>query len=67
MTDEGSPQMMPNEGENTSQPWDAAEVMRRRADTARAKRDDLIKQIREALSDDDVLAEFGIDLGEIEK
>jgi len=50
-----------------ARPWDAVEVMRRRAETARAQRDESIRKLRRSMTDHDVLAEFGIDLGEIEK
>lgn len=50
-----------------ARPWEAAEVMRLRAEKARAERDNSISQLRESMTDDDVLAEFGINLGEIEK
>ena len=47
--------------------WDAAEVMRLRAEEARTARDDAIGQLRAGMTDDEILDEFGIDLGEIEK
>ena len=47
--------------------WDAAEVMRLRAEETRTARDDAISQLRESMTDDEALEEFGIDLGEIEK
>ena len=47
--------------------WDAAEVMRLRAEEARTARDDAISQLRASMTDEEILDEFGIDLGEIEK
>ena len=47
--------------------WVAAEVMRLRAEEARTARDDAISQLRASMTDDQILDEFGIDLGEIEK
>lgn len=67
MSDEDGPPAAGAGDVTDARPWDAAEVMRRRAKEARADRDASISQLRESMSDDDVLAEFGIDLGEIEK
>ena len=47
--------------------WDGAEVMRLRAEEARTARDDAISQLRASMTDEEILDEFGIDLGEIEK
>ena len=47
--------------------WDAAEVMRLRAEETRTARDDAINQLRRSMTDDESLEEFGIDLGEVEK
>jgi hypothetical protein len=41
--------------------------MRLRAEEARTARDDAISQLRASMTDDEILDEFGIDLGEIEK
>ena len=47
--------------------WDAAEVMRRRAELARDQRDRSIAELRASISDEDVLEQLGIDLREIER
>lgn len=47
--------------------WDAAEVMRGRAAEARRARDQSIAELRSSKDDEQVLDEFGIDLGEIER
>lgn len=46
--------------------WDPRRVMRDRAETTRRKRDRAIADLRADMTDDEVLDEFGIDLGEIE-
>ena len=55
-----------NEGEFRIPDWDAEAVMRRRADDARKKRDAAIAELRESMTDEDALHEFGLDLGQIE-
>lgn len=67
MSDEDGVPPAEADDETGARTWDAAEVMRRRAEKARAERDDTIGQLRKSMTDDDVLAEFGIDLSEIEK
>ena len=47
--------------------WDAVEVMRLRAAEARTQRDASIGELRESMTDEEALDEFGIDLREIEK
>ncbi len=47
--------------------WDAAEVMRGRAAQARRARDQSIAELRSSKDDEQILDEFGIDLGEIER
>ena len=47
--------------------WDPRQVMRDRADATRRDRDSAIADLRADLSDEQVLEEFGIDLGEIER
>lgn len=67
MSDQDGPPAAEAGDVTDARPWDAAEVMPRRAEKARADRDASISQLRQSMTDDDVLAEFGIDLGEIEK
>lgn len=67
MSDEDGTPPAETDDETGARPWDAAEVMRRRAEKTRAERDGSIGELRQSMTDDDVLAEFGIDLGEIEK
>lgn len=47
--------------------WDAADVMRRRAELAREQRDRSIAELRESLTDEEALEQFGIDVREIER
>jgi hypothetical protein len=46
---------------------DAAEVLRVRATATRRQRDAAIAQLRETMTDEETLDNFGIDLPEIEK
>jgi len=55
------------EGDTAGTGWDAAEVMRRRADLAREQRDRSIAELRESITDEEALEQFGIDLDEIER
>lgn len=63
----------PGQGDATPEPphgaagWDPRQVMRDRATAARGQRDAAISDLRAEMSDDEVLEEFGIDLGEIER
>jgi hypothetical protein len=54
------------EGAPEIPPWDAAAIMRQRGEEARTERDDAIKQLRDSMSDEEILVEFGIDLGQID-
>lgn len=57
----------PSPGNSTnSAGWDALEVLKVRAAEARARRDAGIADLREVMSDDEVLDEFGIDLSRLE-
>ena len=47
--------------------WDAVEVLRGRAAESREERDEAIAQLRETMTDEEILDAFGIDLPEIEK
>ena len=47
--------------------WDAAEVLRGRAAESREERDEAIAQLRETMTDEEILDTFGIDLREIER
>jgi len=55
------------EGDSAGTGWDAAELMRRRADLAREQRDRSITELRESITDEEALEQFGIDLREIER
>ena len=46
---------------------DAAEVLRGRAAESRKERDEAIAQLRETMTDEEILDNFGIDLPEIER
>ena len=46
--------------------WDAVEVLRVRALDAAARRDTSIAELRQVMGDQEVLAEFGIDLSRLE-
>lgn len=54
-------------GDSTETEWDAAEVMGRRAVLAREQRDRSLAELREAITDEQALEQFGIDLREIER
>ena len=47
--------------------WDAVEVLRGRAAESREERDEAIAQLRETMTDEEILDTFGIDLPEIER
>lgn len=53
--------------ETAESTWDAAEVMRGRAAETRRTRDQSIAELRASKDDEQILDEFGIDLGEIER
>ena len=57
----------PAEPPTESSVWDPRQVMQDRATATRRHRDAAIADLRDEMSDDEVLAEFGIDLGEIER
>lgn len=63
MTDHDQPANPPS----GSVRWDPAEVLRLRAEQTRRERDDAIAGLRELMSDEQVLEEFGIDLGAVEQ
>lgn len=71
MTDTPSP--APDKQSTSSEPdpadliWDPRNVMRDRAKATRRQRDKAIADLRADMTDDEVLEEFGIDLGEIER
>lgn len=56
----------PNE-ETSERAWDAEELMRARAAERRRERDQSIAELRESMDDAQVLDQFGIDLGELER
>ena len=47
-------------------PWDADSITRRRAEASRAKRDAALQELRVAMSDEEILGEFGIDTSQFE-
>ncbi len=57
-----------DDGEAAAAPvWDAVEVMRTRAAATREERDAAIAELRDAMSDQQVLDKFGINLHQIEE
>ena len=46
--------------------WDAASVLRQRAEDARVERDASVADLRRSLPDKEILSEFGIDLSQLE-
>lgn len=46
--------------------WDADAIMRQRAAATRAERDAAIADLRDSMSDEEIRADFGIDLDQIE-
>ena len=50
----------------TSGGWDAIEVLQGRARAAAARRDASIAELRQVMDDQEILAEFGIDLSRLE-
>ncbi len=58
------PQDQPGPSDGAS---DAVEVLRGRAAETRLERDEAIAQFREAMTDEEILDTFGIDLPEIER
>ena len=50
----------------TSGGWDAVEVLQGRASDAAARRDASIAELRQVMEDQEILAEFGIDLSRLE-
>ena len=64
-SDQSSPtQDQPGPSDGAS---DAVKVLRGRAAETRAERDGAIAQLRETMTDEEILDTFGIDLPEIEK
>lgn len=60
----------PDSGEDAeaaSTRWDPVKVLRDRAERAHRDCQESISELRESMDDAEVLAEFGIDLSEIEK
>lgn len=53
--------------DSSNEVWNAEELMRTRAAQTRRERDQAIAEWRESTDDEQVLDEFGIDLGEIER
>lgn len=46
-------------------PWDAASITQQRAEGGRRARDAAIRDLRASMSDEQIVVEFGIDLGQI--
>jgi hypothetical protein len=65
MTDATEPDA---DGDETEAPvWDAVAVMRARAAATRQDRDAAIAELRDAMSDEQIRDEYGIDLNQIEE
>lgn len=47
-------------------PWDAVRITRRRAQDSRTQRDAALDDLRISSSREQILAEFGIDIGQLE-
>ncbi|QDP95279.1 hypothetical protein FOE78_04580 [Microlunatus elymi] len=45
--------------------WDPVKITERRAEEARTQRDAAIADLRDSMDDDEILNEFGLDLGQI--
>jgi hypothetical protein len=69
MSDDSTPDDPPPERPGAEPPqagWDPQQVVRDRAAATRKDRDQAIAELRESLDDEEILDEFGINLGEIE-
>ena len=64
MTNDGPPQGHDQDA-TTSADWDAVEVLQDRARAAAARRDASIAELRQVMDDQEILAEFGIDLSRL--
>lgn len=67
MADSPQPSPTPKQAGPSGGDVDTAEVLRGRAAETRAERDEAIAQLRETMSDEEILDTFGIDLHEIER
>ena len=63
---ETGPQSAPGDDRSESV-WDPAQILRDRATATRQARDASIEDLRQTMSDEEILDEFGIDLREIER
>jgi hypothetical protein len=50
----------------TIPPWNAVSITQQRAELSRAGRDAAIEDLRQQMSEQQILTQFGIDLGQIE-
>lgn len=67
MPDTPPTESAPTDGPAAETGWDSSEVMRERAAETRQQRDQAISELRDSKDDEQILDEFGIDLGEIER
>ena len=67
MPDQTTPQPPSSQSDGPDeQPWDPHKIMRDRAAATRRDRDQSLAELRSGMGDEEIRAEFGIDLGEIE-
>lgn len=67
MADSRQPSPIPRPADPSAGDLDPAEVLRGRSAETRAERDEAIAQLRETMTDEEILDTFGIDLPEIER
>lgn len=67
MPDTSPTESGPTDGPAAETGWDSSEVMRERTAETRQQRDQAISELRDSKDDEQILDEFGIDLGEIER
>lgn len=67
-TPESETEPQPPDRDDRSEPvWDPAQILRDRATATRKNRDASIEDLRQTMSDEEILHEFGINLREIER
>jgi hypothetical protein len=67
MPDSPEPSPADEQANGGDSEWDAVEVLRGRAAESREERDKAIAQLRETMTDEEILDNFGIDLPEIDR
>ena len=67
MPDSPEPPPADEQASGSDGEWDAVEVLGGRAAESREERDEAIAQLRETMTDEEILDAFGIDLPEIER